>query len=64
VLLEWLLDQPAPPRLGEILQFGPYRTRTKERRDKAIEVLAEHGLARVETHDNRQFLVVNPKAAR
>jgi hypothetical protein len=62
VLLEWLLEQPEAPWLGAILQSGPYRLRNKERRDQAIAILTEHGLARVEIRTRRQFLAVNPKA--
>jgi hypothetical protein len=61
VLLQWLLEQPEAPWLPDILRFAPYRVRDKERRDRAIAVLTQHGLARVEIRDRRQYLAVNPE---
>jgi hypothetical protein len=61
VLLDWLLESIKAPWIGDILRLAPARVRTKDRRDAAIAVLREHGLARPETKDGRQHLVVNPK---
>lgn len=60
LLLDWLREQAEPPWIGTIIQAGPARIRNKARRDAAIAVLTEHGLARLETKEKRQHLVVNP----
>lgn len=59
-LLSWTLEQAEPVTMKRILQFGPSRTRTKERRDEAIAKLTEHGLARVVKEARSERLVVNP----
>lgn len=44
-LYEWLLARPgATERLAVIVKDGPAPTRTKDRRDAALELLAAHGL--------------------
>jgi putative DNA primase/helicase len=59
-LLAWAMEEHEPPSKKRILQFGPYRTRTKERRDAAIIKLEEHFLARVEKNGRTECLVINP----
>ena len=59
-LLSWSLEEAEPPSMKRILQFGPVRTRAKERRDAAIGKLTEHGLARVEKLGRSERLMVNP----
>jgi hypothetical protein len=45
-LYEWLLARPsATERSAVIVKDGPSPTRTKDRRDAAIDLLVEHGLA-------------------
>jgi hypothetical protein len=56
-----VLEQPEVIWIRTILQFGPVRLREKERRDQAIAILSQHGLARLETRDGRKYLVLNPK---
>jgi hypothetical protein len=60
VLLDWLLDEPAPPSLGRVLQFGPYRVRDKARRDAALARLEEHGLARLQASGRETLVATNP----
>jgi hypothetical protein len=62
LLLEWLQDQAEAPTLRDILRLGPYRIRDKRRRDAAIAMLVDHGLARVEQRGQADHLVLNPKA--
>ncbi|WP_159717923.1 YfjI family protein [Geminicoccus flavidas] len=59
-LLSWTMEQAEPVTMKRVLQYGPSRTRTKERRDGAIAKLTENGLARVVREGRSERLVVNP----
>ena len=61
LLLDWLLELPARPTAGDVLRLGPNRLRDKERRDKALAILAEHDLARTVRERRRTFIEVNPE---
>ena len=61
LLLDWLLELPARPTAGDVLRLGPNRLRDKERRDKALAMLAEHDLARTVRERRRTFIEVNPE---
>jgi putative DNA primase/helicase len=60
LLLEWLEGQPTPPTLKIMAQFAPFRLRSKSRRDQAIDKLAAHGIARLESRDGSTVMVLNP----
>jgi putative DNA primase/helicase len=60
LLLDWLLEQSESPKLGNILRLGPFRLRDKNRRDAAVAILSEHGLARKEIRERTEYLVLNP----
>jgi hypothetical protein len=61
VLLEWMLGRgPDPIDPREILQFGPFRLRSKKRRDAALGVLI--GKNYVAACGKPIRLVINPKA--
>lgn len=47
ILYQWLLKQGKPIKASEILQAGPTRLRSKDRRDAALERLAEVGLVAI-----------------
>jgi Protein of unknown function (DUF3987) len=61
LLLEWLLQQPARPTAGDVLRLGPNPLRDKDRRDKALAILAQHELARTVREQRRVFIEVNPE---
>jgi hypothetical protein len=61
LLMEWLRTREDNPTLQIILQFGPGCLRDKKRRNAAITVLVEHGLARLEKRDRVTHLVINPE---
>jgi putative DNA primase/helicase len=58
-----LFDDNAMLPVRAILQYGPYRLRTKQRRDSALQVLAEPGVehVRITKIGRRELLSVNPK---
>ena len=60
-LLEWLHKREDEPTLMQTLQFGPWRLRDKKRRDRAIQKLVEHGIARLRKRDGKTYLALNPK---
>jgi putative DNA primase/helicase len=61
LLLEWLTQRPEPATLRDI-QRGLYRMHDKERRDRAVTMLVDHGLARVVKHGQSEKIVLNPAA--
>ena len=60
-LLGWLHRREDEPTLMQTLQFGPSRLRDKKRRDRAIQKLVEHGIARLQKRDGKTYLALNPK---
>jgi hypothetical protein len=62
VLLEWLLGQDGDVAPRDVLRHGPNRLRDRERRDKAIETLAEtNHLIRKRVGRTQEILEINPK---
>lgn len=59
-LLDWLMEQPTMPTAGDVLRLGPCALRDKKRRDRALDKLAEHGLAREQRVGKVTLLDVNP----
>jgi hypothetical protein len=60
VLLDFLATRPEPLSPRAILQLGPYRTRDKGRRDRALAKLYEHGLARERQVGRSSVVEVHP----
>ena len=60
-VLEWLQDHPEASTPRDLLRLGPYRTRSRKRRDKALEILAEHHLVREQRDGKTMRLILNPE---
>ncbi len=60
MLLDWLLEQPVLRTAGDVLRLGPYALRDKERRDRALAKLFEHGLVREQRAGKATLLAIHP----
>jgi hypothetical protein len=64
VLAEWLRARKGgAPDLKQVAQSCPHRLRDKARRTKAIALLQQRHVARLESVDGRTVLMLNPKWA-
>lgn len=61
ILLGWLRDRAEPPSIKDVLRLGPARLRDSKRRDTAIRLLTDHGLARLEERSGTKRVIISPR---
>lgn len=64
LLARWVASCTEPPTLKDALRRGPYRLRSKVRRDAALDILTDRDWLRQEKRDGKTVLNINPKLQR